>query len=614
MKKILFVSDFFSDELIGGAELTSEALIASSPFDVIKVKSQSVTIELLQKHANDHWVFGNWSLIDHRLIPVIVSNMDYSILEYDYKFCRYRSPEKHSFAEQKDCDCHDSDWGKFVATFFLGAKNIWWMSEKQQEKYLTRFPDLKRVNQFVLSSVFSESFWIKINELRKHQESSQEERSGWVVLASSSWIKGTEDALKWCDRNQKNPLLIENLSPDHVLDLLSRDEGLVYLPKGGDTCPRLVIEAKLLGCQLHINENVEHASEEWFSTQDSLTTESYLYAAREFFWNGIKDAVEWQPTISGYTTVRNCIEMQYPWEDTIQSMLGFCDEVVVLDGGSNDGTWERLQELASQNTKIKAHQIVRDWNSKRFAIFDGQQKAEARKLCTKEFCWQMDCDEILPEKDWQKVKDICKKLSPVIDLVCLPVVEYWGSKEKVRMDITPWKWRLSRNKPHITHGLPKQFRRYDENGELFAAQGSDGCDYVHSETYDVIPFAGFYTEEAHYARIAALHGDSEALSAYQQWFNQVVENYPSVRHFSWYDLERKIRTYRDFWQRFWESLYDIKQEDTSENNMFFDKKWSEVTDEEIKELADRLKNETGGHIFHRKIDFSNPTPSVRINE
>ena len=27
-------------------------------------------------------------------------------------------------------------------------------------------------------------------------------------------------------------------------------------------------------------------------------------------------------------------------------MLGFCDQVVVVDGGSIDGTWERLEEMS----------------------------------------------------------------------------------------------------------------------------------------------------------------------------------------------------------------------------------------------------------------------------
>ena len=610
MNQIIFVSDFFSEDLVGGAELTTGALIESSPFKVSKFRSKDLTVEDLVKNQSAHWIFGNWTQINFQLIPLIIANLNYSILEYDYKFCNYRSPDKHRVAENTECNCDQTDWGKFVAAFFLGAKTIWWMSEKQQEIYFDRFPDLQKMNRSsVLSSVFSESFWIQVQNLTQNPK----ERNGWAVLSSSSWIKGTEDALKWCEDNGKKVNLIENLSPEKTLELLSRSEGLVYLPKGGDTCPRIVIEAKLLGCELHLNDNVQHKDEEWFNQNDDFTTQAYLYAAREFFWNGIKEAIEWQPTISGYTTVRNCIEMEYPWEDTINSMLGFCDEVVVLDGGSTDGTWERLQKLASENSKIVAHQIVRDWNSKRFAIFDGQQKAEARKLCTKEFCWQMDSDEILPESDWNKVRSICKNLSPVVDLVSLPVVEYWGSKEKVRMDVTPWKWRLSRNRPYITHGLPKQFRRYDENGEMYAAQGSDGCNYIHSETLEEIPFVGFYTQDAHNVRIAALQGNTEALQSYENWFNQVVENIPSVRHFSWYDLERKIKTYKNYWQKHWESLYNIKQEDTAENNMFFDKPWAEVSDEEIKAMAKDLAEKTGGHVFHSKIDWNKPTPSLKID-
>ena len=45
--------------------------------------------------------------------------------------------------------------------------------------------------------------------------------------------------------------------------------------------------------------------------------------------------------ISGYTTVRNCITQKYPFVESILSMINFCDEVVVLDGGSTDGSYEK---------------------------------------------------------------------------------------------------------------------------------------------------------------------------------------------------------------------------------------------------------------------------------
>jgi len=54
-----------------------------------------------------------------------------------------------------------------------------------------------------------------------------------------------------------------------------------------------------------------------------------LYGARERFWNGIKHAMSYQATLSGYTTTLNAIDNQYPWKQSIESMLGFCDQVVL---------------------------------------------------------------------------------------------------------------------------------------------------------------------------------------------------------------------------------------------------------------------------------------------
>ena len=46
--------------------------------------------------------------------------------------------------------------------------------------------------------------------------------------------------------------------------------------------------------------------------------------------------------------------------------------------------------------------------------------------------------------------------------------------------------------------------------------------------------------------------------------------------------------------------------------MFFDKPWSEVSDAEIDALAERLANETGGHVFHSKVDWSRPMPHIEL--
>lgn len=606
LNQVVFVSDLFSEDYAGGAELTTQALIDQSPHNVMKVHAKDVNVNLLHAHQNDYWIFGNFSSMDFNLIPAIVANINYSVIEYDYKFCNYRSIEKHKMSTGTDCDCANNHIGKYVSAFYYGADHIFWMSEGQRDRYHSYFPHLVKRNQTVLSSVFDPNFFNVLEVMKNNTDA----RSGWIVLGSDSWIKGKEDAIKWCQENQKDFEVIWDLPYEEVLGKLAAAEGFVYLPRGGDTCPRMVIEAKLLGCEVVTNSNVQHENESWWrGSPESIR--DYLLQRPIALWSTLEKFIRRLPTISGYTTTYNCVSQNYPFVESIVSMLDCLDEVVVVDGGSTDGTLDMLRDLASDYPSLKIVENPRDWNHKRSAVFDGDQKAVARSHCTGDFCWQMDVDEIIHENDYPKIRDILKNVHKSNQLVALPVVEFWGNGGKVRIDINPWKWRLSRNYPHITHGIPAHLRRVDEEGLTYAAQGTDGCDYIHAVTGELISFVNFHTPETEQLRQNA-QVSSIFRARYVDWFKQAVDSLPGVYHYSWFDIPRKIRTYRGFWSRHWQSLFDIKQEDTPENNMFFDKRWSDVTDEDIEKLAAHLQSEMGGWIFHRKIDWSNPTPSVKL--
>lgn len=639
--QVIFVADLFVENYVGGAELTTEALITSSPYRVQKVLSRDVSKEMIDQNKDKAWIFGNIAMLNPAVVPAIMGNCKYVVLEYDYKFCAHRSLEKHLAIEGKPCDCHGKPIGDLISTFFGNSLGIFWMSEQQQEIYRNKFPSLEDNDQYVLSSVFDETFFMSLKILREKYKN--HDRTEWLVLRSNSWIKGSDVGVEYCKKNSLPYREISGLSYDALLEELVQAKGFVFLPPGGDTCPRIVIEAKLLGCELVLNDNVQHAKEMWFETDDLDEIEQYLYASRELFWNFVKnEIVEKVPRLSGYTTTLNCISQGYPFEQSIRSMLAFCDEVVVVDGGSRDGTLHNLFKLVEEfsepgelspefvedmnaygtgaekiggglvevsTKRFKIKRINRDWTSPRFALFDGMQKAEARALCTGDFCWQMDSDEIVHEDDYAKVRNLMEKFPRGVSLVSLPVIEYWGGPEKVRLDVTPWKWRMSRNVPSITHGVPASHRRLDDDGQMYAAPGTDGCDMVDARTGESVPFIGFYTAEANTARSQALEGDEFALLVYQNWFEQVISGLPSVHHFSWFDLERKIKTYKGYWGRHWQSLYNQSVSDTSENNMFFDLPWSEVSEKMIKDLAEKLKSECGGWIWHRKWK-GQKTPSM----
>ena len=606
---VVIVSDMFANEYPGGAELTTEALINASHLNIAKLKSSEVSLDLLAQGANKHWIFCNFSHMNKDLIPTIVANVDYSIVEYDYKYCEYRSPEKHRAAAGQDCDCDNQINGKMVSAFYFGSTSLWWMSKNQMETYHEKFPFLKSKLNVVLSSMFSNEFFDTVSELRKKYKNKKDD--SWVVVGSTSWIKGVNDSKNYCEENDLKYEVVVGVTHKELLEKFASSKGLVFLPLGGDTCPRTVIEAKLLGCELHLNDNVQHKDEEWFSQTNTSEIENYLKSRPEHFWKLIDHFINAEPTISGYTTTLNCVDQNYPFAESISSMLGFCDQVVVVDGGSTDGTWEKIVELSKTEDKLVIHQNARDWNDSRFAVFDGLQKAFARSLCTGDMCWQQDSDEIVHEQCYEKVKTLAKTLTKSIDLIALPVIEYWGGSGKVRVDVNPWKWRLSRNKEYITHGIPKNLRVHDEDGKLYARPGTDGCDYIDVDTHEHIQCANFYNDEIHNVRISALQKDGgKFVDVYENWFNNIVNQLPGVHHFSWFDLGRKIRTYRDYWSKHWQSLYNIEQEDISENNMFFEKAWKDITDEEIDSLATRLQEEMGGWIFHSKIDWTRKTPFI----
>lgn len=630
--QVIVVSDMFADEYVGGAELTTQAVIDSSPLRVHRVKSRDLTLEMLEQGNQMFWVFGNFAEMNSQLIPSIIANLKYTVLEYDYKYCRFRSPEKHLESTKTPCDCHNQLSGKMVSAFYYGSMGLWWMSEKQKERYTTMFPFLLEKDNVVLSSVFDAKTLGVIEHLKSN---APVDRNGWIVLGSSSWVKGFSAAEKWCKDNSKEHEIVWNVPYDQLLLKLSRAEGFVYLPAGADTCPRMVIEAKLLGCKLVLNDNVQHRKEDWFDTDDLESIKDYLWTATKIFWSGVKRMMDYRPKISGYTTTFNCVKQQYPFIQCIQSMLGFCDEVCIVDGGSNDDTLQHLAAIAypglsfvdgcdldvisgiasvpgatfdfpdewrgvKKDPRLKVKIVFRDWSHPRRAVYDGMQKAAARDMCTGDFCWQMDSDEIVHEDDYEKARDITRHIPSGVDVLSLPVIEGWGSWDKIRLDVTPWKWRLSRNNPDVTHGIPIDLRAQDDTGHLIALEGTDGCDMVSRSTGERVPHVSFYTPDIDAARRAALGGNQQSLAVYEGWFNSAVSQLPSVFHYSWIDISRKIKLYRDYWQSHWTELIGKNTADTAENNMFFDCPWSTVTDEMISARAKELAENTGGHIWHSK--------------
>lgn len=287
--KIVFVNDFFVREVAGGAELTSEALIQAYPGskkDIFKLHSKSLTRKLLEQNKDKYWIFGNFATMDSHMSSLIPKlGIRYSIVEYDFKFCEFRSPNLHLLRTGNICSCSANSHGLDIGLFFSSAEHIFWMSKKQEEVWLKNVPGLSdQKNRVVLSSIFTEETFQFLSTLRKSRTAIKDK---WAVLGSGSWLKGVEETQKWCSMKRLKHEKVPALPYADFLKKLSEYKGLVFRPLEFDTCPRLVLEAKLLGLDLILNKNVLHKDEEWFLTQSLEECIVYLKERPAFFWKSL---------------------------------------------------------------------------------------------------------------------------------------------------------------------------------------------------------------------------------------------------------------------------------------------------------------------------------------
>ena len=141
-------------------------------------------------------------------------------------------------------------------------------------------PGIKNEKLFVLSSLFNNDFFKFIEHTRNKSGS---KNNKWVVLGSRSWVKGLNETEAHCKEKGYEYDVLWNLPYQQFLEKLSESKGLCFKPTGLDTCPRMVIEAKLLDCELDLNESVQHCNEDWFnSSYEDIV--AYLKSRPSFFW------------------------------------------------------------------------------------------------------------------------------------------------------------------------------------------------------------------------------------------------------------------------------------------------------------------------------------------
>ncbi len=113
--------------------------------------------------------------------------------------------------------------------------------------------------------------------------------------------------------------------------------------------------------------------------------------------------------ISGFSLVRNGVKFDYPFLESLRSLLPLVDELVLNVGVGEDDTLLRCQELARTEGqgKIKIFESVwplNDPEKKKAGIILSEQTNLALDQCENDWCFYLQADEVLHEEDQSVIR------------------------------------------------------------------------------------------------------------------------------------------------------------------------------------------------------------------
>ncbi len=136
-----------------------------------------------------------------------------------------------------------------------------------------------------------------------------------------------------------------------------------------------------------------------------------------------------QASISGFTFIRNGVELGFPFEASIRSLLPLVDEFVIAVGRSHDDSLERVRAL--NDPKIKIIETV--WNermSERGFVY-AQQKMIAQFACTGDWAFYLEGDELVHEAELNAIRASVDRnhANPEVEALVFDYLHFYGAPD-----------------------------------------------------------------------------------------------------------------------------------------------------------------------------------------
>jgi len=106
--------------------------------------------------------------------------------------------------------------------------------------------------------------------------------------------------------------------------------------------------------------------------------------------------------VSGFTFVRNGVLLDYPFEESIRSLLPLVDELIVNVPESDDDTLARVKAIGDRKLQV----FKSDWDNRlrKGGLILSQQTNRALERCSGDIAFYLQADEVLHEEDYPAIR------------------------------------------------------------------------------------------------------------------------------------------------------------------------------------------------------------------
>ena len=146
--------------------------------------------------------------------------------------------------------------------------------------------------------------------------------------------------------------------------------------------------------------------------------------------------------ISGFMIIKDALKQGYPFVEAIASALPVCDEFLISDGYSTDGTYETIEKIAQLNRKVKIYR--QKWPVAKSASFLADVTNDVRKKCQSEYIFYVQANEIVHEESFAFIEAL-PEMRPDVNTFSFPYMQFLGIEKFTE----GFRLRFSKNLPEI---------------------------------------------------------------------------------------------------------------------------------------------------------------------